>query len=142
MAAVATTTSSANRVLHTYRVMMRMIQQLPESKAGTFRTELRTKFRVPLSPADELDERLREAGEKIAFLRIITPKAKNDGSSAGRWVYRNGERVEDGDTTRVDGKGVINNFTGHNLDPCMVKRHNAGLRRAGFVNNLHAKGIF
>jgi hypothetical protein len=50
--------------------------------------------------------------------------------------------VEDGETTRVDGKGVINSFTGYNLDPCMVKRHNAGLKRAGFVNNLHAKGIF
>ena len=141
-AAAAATTTSGNRVLHTYRVMMRMIQQLPESKAETFRTELRTKFRVPLSVEEELEERLREAGEKIAFLRIITPKTKSTGSSAGRWVYRNGERVEDGETTRVYGKGVINNFTGYNLDPCLVKRHNAGLKRAGFVNNLHAKGIF
>jgi hypothetical protein len=74
MAAAAT--ASSNRVLHTYRIMMRMIQQLPESKAETFRKELRTKFRVPLSVDDDLDDRLREAGEKIAFLRIITPKTE------------------------------------------------------------------
>lgn len=138
------TAPSANRVLHTYRTMVRMISQLPESKAESFRTELRTKFRAPLLDNDDetaLQDRLRLAGEKIAFLRIITPKAKGV-ERGGRWVYRNGERIEEGETTTVDGRRVVNNFTGANHDPCMVKRHNVGLKRAGFNNNLHAKGMF
>lgn len=140
---MATAAPSANRIVHTYRTMARMIQQLPESKAETFQKELRTKFRIPLGTDDsekELDNRMREAGEKIAFLRIITPKTKSEGGV--RWVYKNGERIEDGETTSIAGRRVINGFTGYNFDPCMVKRHNVGLKRAGFVNNLHAKGIF
>lgn len=134
------------RILHTYRTMVRMIQQIPnETQALSFRTELRTKFRVPLDNDDKVDDRLREAGEKIAFLRIATPKGnQSDGNSSGRWVYRNGKRVEEEEasSSATGGQRVVSNFTGHNLDPCMVKRHSAGLKRAGFQNNLHAKGIF
>ena len=137
---MTTAAPSANRIIHIYRTMTRMIQQLPESKAETFRKELRTKFRVPLADEKDLEDRIREAGEKIAFLRIITPKTKSEGG--GRWVYKNGEPIEDGDTTSIVGRRVINGFTGYNLDPCMVKRHNVSLKRAGFANNLHAKGIF
>lgn len=140
LSTMASAAPSANRILHTYRAMARMIQRLPESKSETFRKELRSKFRVPLGDEKDLDDRLREAGEKIAFLRIITPKTKNEGG--GRWVYKNGERIEEGETTSITGRRVISSFTGYNLDPCMVKRHNVGLKRAGFVNNLHAKGIF
>lgn len=143
----AATAPSLQRILHTYRTMMGMISELPESQAKSFRKEIRTKFRAPLDGNDDdkaLDDRLREAGEKIAFLRIITPKHahKNEEGSSGRWVYRDGEAVEGGDTTALGGSRVINGFQGHNMDPCMVKRHNAGLKRAGFQNNLHAKGIF
>lgn len=149
-AAMKVATSSRQRILQTYRTMLGMIEQLPESKADSFRKEIRTKFRVPLDAEQDeqhaLDDRLREAGEKIAFLRIITPKQMHvvdDADPAGgRWVYRDGEAIEDGESTIVDGRRVISSFQGHNMDPCMVKRHNQSLKRAGFNNNLHAKGIF
>jgi hypothetical protein len=128
------------RVLHTYRTMLRMIKTMPERKSKALRQELRSSFRAPIGPHENLDDRLRVAGEKISFLRIVTPKSKP--GSGGRWVYKNGECIVDGDATKVEGGRVISSFSGYNLDPCKVKQHNAGLRRAGFVNNLHAKGIF
>jgi hypothetical protein len=120
-----------------------MLQQVPEeAKARAYRDQAVQKFRAPLGPHETVEDRLRQAGESIAFLRIITPKTSLKGES-GRWVYRNGERIEDGEATRLDKNGrVLSNFAGYNLDPCAVKRHKASLKRAGFVNNLHAKGIF
>ena len=63
----------------------------------------------------------------------------------GRWVYKNGERIEiSGSSSTVrDSKGrVISNWDGKNLDPDSVKQHNHQLKRMGYLNNSHAKGIF
>lgn len=131
-------------VLQTYRTLARMIARLPDNlKKETFETQLRNGFKAPLAADETVQDRLKVAGEKVAFLRIISPKEINPATGkGGRWIYRNGQRIEDGEGTTMNGSRVVNGFTGHNLDPCMVKRHNATLKRAGFVNNLHAKGIF
>ena len=46
----------------------------------------------------------------------------------------------------ADGKTVsrkaVSNWTGKNMDPDAVARHYAGLKRAGFKDNTHAKGGF
>lgn len=40
------------------------------------------------------------------------------------------------------GKPIVTNWHGSNLDPDSVSRHNRSLKRAGFQNNRHAKGVF
>lgn len=142
---MASTTSATQRVRHAYRSLARLVERLPDSKKQTaVRDEMRTGFRAPLGADETLDSRLKTAGEKIAFLRIITPAGTNQSSGGGgRWVYKNGKRMEDGDTKTRDGGGKVHsNWDGKNMDPCSVKRHTQQLKRAGFANNLHAKGIF
>lgn len=85
------------------------------------------------------------ADKKIAFMRIVTPKDKaRDGSQKGSstYVYKDDGSVDENGRAKVAGKARVSNWTGSNLDPCSVKRHYAGLKRCGFVDNSHAKGIF
>jgi hypothetical protein len=73
---------------------------------------------------------------------MTTPKPRTE-NHTGKYVYKDGKLVEEGEVTRIDANGrVVSNWDGKNMDPCMVKRHNVSLKRAGFVNNTHAKGIF
>ena len=72
----------------------------------------------------------------MSFLRMITPKERAS-RTAGTWVYKDGERLEHAGGTLRDSNG-----DGKNLDPDSVKRHKHQLKRAGFVNNAHAKGYF
>ena len=120
--------------------MARLVNRLPESRQASALREMREKFRQDATD-DELDDRLRVAGEKIAFLRIMTPKGRSNQQSHQRFVYKDGKVVE-GSGETLQGGRVVSNWDGKNLDPCSVKRHNQQLRRAGFANNLHAKGIF
>jgi len=141
-------------VRSTYRTLARLIEQLPTSqKNATSRSkaieELRSKFRKPLAASETFADRLKQANDRISFLRITTPKSPNDKTrTGGGGVFvqtKDGKilKVEDVETTTRDANGrVISNWDGKNMDPCMVKRHKVGLRRAGFVNNMHAKGVF
>jgi len=47
-----------------------------------------------------------------------------------------------GGTLRGPDGRVISNWNGKNMDPCSVNIHKGQLKRMGFQNNLHAKGIF
>eukprot|EP00542_Grammatophora_oceanica_P017938 CAMPEP_0194047328 /NCGR_PEP_ID=MMETSP0009_2-20130614/24042_1 /TAXON_ID=210454 /ORGANISM="Grammatophora oceanica, Strain CCMP 410" /LENGTH=151 /DNA_ID=CAMNT_0038692909 /DNA_START=17 /DNA_END=475 /DNA_ORIENTATION=+ len=144
-AASRTATDQLPRILSTYRSLLRAIERLPKEQARRNGwKEAREAFRKPLDEeAESVEDRILAAGEQIAFLRITTPKPKARGEDAGRWVYKSGEKIKDGSaTSNRTGKGVHSNWDGKNLDPCSVKRHNQGLKRAGFVNNAHAKGIF
>jgi hypothetical protein len=77
---------------------------------------------------------------------MITPKTpvtQQSTGGGGRWIYKNGQRLENVDGTVRDQNGrVMSNWDGKNLDPDSVKRHNHHLKRLGFRNNQHAKGIF
>ncbi len=73
--------------------------------------------------------------------------ASNSSSSSSngtkRWVYTKDGKIEiDGSNKARGGGRVHSNWDGKNLDPCAVKTHNGQLRRMGFQNNLHAKGLF
>jgi hypothetical protein len=139
----ATSAIPPQSVRSAYRTLARLIEQLPPPRQPKSRTELRQKFRRPLDEAVEtLEDRLKAANDRISFLRITTPKSRNE-KRAGVFVFKDGKLVEEGQTTNRDANGrVISNWDGKNLDPCAVNRHRTGLKRAGFVNNLHAKGIF
>jgi len=187
-AASSTTTSTCTKTtaLHCYRTLSRLIRLLPSTKDDdsnlnknkhkqiisfqSAQEQLRSTYRSNASLTDQIQiqDCLREAGEKIAYLRIITPKPRrnvnspssNSSSSSNnsenatnstgtkRFVYTKDGVVEvgaDGNSggTLRDSKGrVISNWDGKNMDPCSVKMHRQQLKRAGFQNNLHAKGLF
>ena len=105
--------------------------------------ELRTSFRKPLAAQESLDARLQVADERMSFLRMITPKDRSSTGNGGTWVYKDGERLKNQNGTLRDSNGrVVSNWDGKNLDPDSVKIHKHQLKRAGFVNNAHAKGLF
>jgi hypothetical protein len=136
---MASTTPESIR--NAYRTIARLIQRLPEKQAPVAWKQLRNDFRRSNREGESTSDRMQRAGEQIAYLRIVTPKERPSNQS-GRWVYKDGERIEGGKGTSMTGGRVHSNWDGNNLDPCSVKRHNQTLRRAGFRNNLHAKGIF
>jgi hypothetical protein len=157
-----TTISTTVVVLQKYRCLGRLIRYLPPKRYNPEESwkELRSAFRKPLTAQESLDQRLAKADERISFLRMITPKSahgsidssthttsttnqNNNRISGGKWVYKDGKRLENVNGTLRDNTGrVVSNWDGKNLDPDSVKRHNHQLKRLGFRNNAHAKGIF
>ena len=153
-------------VISTYRNLTRLIQNIPskQEKIQHLQT-LRSTYdtNATIQEEDKINACIKEAGEKIAYLRIITPKSSRTGSGTAkaassddttsdtgtkRFIYTKDGVVEvDGNGrgvgTKRDSNGrVISNWDGKNMDPCSVKTHNSQLKRMGFANNLHAKGIF
>jgi hypothetical protein len=144
---------SKSIVFSTYRNLTRLIKNLPSKQERIKSLEtLRATYRsnALIEDPDRIKDCVKEAGEKIAYLRIVTPKGgtstlgSNNGSK--RFIYTKDGVVEvdeNGGGTRRDSNGrVVSNWDGKNLDPCAVKTHNSQLKRMGFMNNLHAKGIF
>ena len=125
-----------------YRDLYHIARQMPVKDRPKHLNELRTQFRRPLAKEETLEKRLKKAHDRASFLRITTAKTKPRGET-GRWIYKDGQRLTYEKGTLRDGSGrVVSNWDGKNLDPDSVKRHRYQLNRAGFVNNLHAKGIF
>mmetsp|Transcript_10582 Transcript_10582/g.11675 ORF Transcript_10582/g.11675 Transcript_10582/m.11675 type:complete len:149 (-) Transcript_10582:310-756(-) len=147
---------SRTKVLSTYRTLYRLIHRLPDKQHDPIKNIqlLRSSYRsnAMIQDENEINQCILKAGEKIAYLRIITPKRLSSSSSftsessSKRFIYTKDGVVEldgDGGGTKRDSNGrVISNWDGKNLDPCSIKTHNGQLKRMGFVNNLHAKGIF
>lgn len=150
-------------VINTYRSLAKLVRRLPEKQQTGAWTQLRDGYRKHASEScpDKISELIQEAGKKIAFLRIITPKdmwrtttsevvggetaAQQETTQSGvtRWVYRSsGEKDANGKPIMRKSGRVVSSYDGKNLDPCSVNRHNAQLKRMGFANNLHAKGLF
>mmetsp|Transcript_15644 Transcript_15644/g.23439 ORF Transcript_15644/g.23439 Transcript_15644/m.23439 type:complete len:148 (-) Transcript_15644:552-995(-) len=138
------------QILSTYRTITRLIKGLPSNqKPQQQLASVQESFRENTSLTDplEIKSSFQKAGEKIAYYRIITPKASSSSTSGSngtqRWVYTKDGAVEiDGEgKARLNGR-VISNWDGKNLDPCSIKTHQGQLKRMGFANNLHAKGLF
>ena len=133
--------TAPDSIRHAYRTLARLIQRLPEKQVSKAQMQLREDFRRASRQGETTSDRMQRAGEQIAYLRIITPKDRPSNQS-GRWIYKEGEKIEGGKGSTMDGNRVHTNWDGKNLDPCSVKRHFQSLKRAGFRNNLHAKGLF
>ena len=137
--------SQSSAVLGTYRSLIRLVRRLPEPNKQSAWKELRESYRknVDETSTETVTHLIEEAGKKIAFLRIITPKSRAAAQTGEtRWVYKSGgDKEHGGASVRKTGR-VVSSFDGKNLDPCSVKRHDSHLKRMGFVNNLHAKGLF
>ncbi len=137
--------SQSSIVISTYRSLAKLVCRLPEKQQSGAWRELREGFRknTDETSPDAIANLIEEAGKKIAFLRIVTPKAPTNQTGVSRWVYRSsGDKDADGRATLRKSRQVVSNWDGNNMDPCSVKRHNSHLKRMGFVNNLHAKGLF
>lgn len=117
--------------------------------------EIRSSFRKPISSNETIEQRLQHAETRLSFLRMTTSKSKqrrgdvsdatSNGTSAGggTWVYKDGQRLKIDKGTLRDSKGrVVSNWDGKNLDPESVTTHKKQLKRMGFTNNYHAKGVF
>ena len=145
--------ATASLVRQKYRSLGRLVNRLPEAATGSSSQslcpeksleQLRTAFREPLGADETVDDRIKQADAKLSFLKMITPKPLKE-SNSGRWIYKNGKRVEGNteNTPRVDKNGKVHtNWDGKNLDPDSVKQHKYQLKRMGFRNNSHAKGYF
>ena len=144
----AATTAASNTsaaVRSVYRELFHMARNMksPAERTNALH-EIRTSFRDTSSTLS-LEERLKRAQDRASFLRISMPQygKRLRGNHSGTWVYKDGQTLENvNGTLRGNNGRVHSNWDGKNLDPCSVKRHKHGLRRAGFVNNLHAKGFF
>ena len=148
MSSSSATTTTITKV---YRELLRY------AKAQGKVDELRSSFQMPLSGSDTVESRLLQAQDRLSFLRITSVKrsslSQSTSPSRQRWVYKNGQRYElDDDSSNItlrdnnnnnnSSSRVISSFDGKNMDPQAVSRHRKSLRRAGFVNNAHAKGLF
>mmetsp|Transcript_12516 Transcript_12516/g.34745 ORF Transcript_12516/g.34745 Transcript_12516/m.34745 type:complete len:144 (+) Transcript_12516:17-448(+) len=134
------------KIRHVYRELFFMAKNMPkETQRTKSLAELRTTFREQESKLS-IEERLKKAEDRVSFLRITAPQTKrrrHHGDGGGTWVYKDGKKLENKNGTLRDDKGRVHtNWDGKNLDPCSVKRHNVSLRRGGWANNAHAKGIF
>ena len=143
--AMSAAASQSSIVIGTYRSLAKLVRQLPEKQQPRAWNELREGYRKNANETcpEKITQHIEEAGKKIAFLRIVTPKKATNQSGVNPWVYRSsGEKDAEGKATVRKSHRVVSNFDGSNLDPCSVKTHNQQLKRMGFANNLHAKGLF
>lgn len=67
---------------------------------------------------------------------MVTPKSLQDKTDSITKITLQG--VDDTSLTQRP----VTNWHGRNMDPDSVARHYRSLKRAGFKNNRHAKGIF
>ena len=127
--------------------------------------QVRDEFRRPIlsdpSGSNTIESRYHYGINRFAFLRMNTthykPRARNQTTNENsgsadtgteRYIYKNGQRyalhsIQEGGTLRSNQRGyVISPYDGKNLDPQAVTRHRQNLKRAGFINNSHAKGMF
>jgi hypothetical protein len=122
-----------------YRNLVKLANLMPSKKRSQTLKEIRYSFRANASETDpaRIREMLEKAQSSLGFLKIVTPKRPGDSgqpqSGRSRIVYG---------TDKNTGSKVVTNWHGGNMDPDSVARHNNGLKRAGFQNNAHAKGIF
>jgi len=79
---------------------------------------------------------LRKANSSLGFLNIISPK-RNRAGQEGKTTLVFGTN-KDGTTSST----ATSNWHGGNMDPDNVARHSHQLKRAGFRDNAHAKGVF
>ncbi len=116
--------------------MMKLAKSMPKEKRQQTIDEIRKQFRANSSEFDQekVKKLLEQAQSSISYLKMVTPKQQGSQSGVTRIVFGNGDN---GRSSKA-----VSNWSGKNLDPDSVRRHYNGLKRAGFRDNSHAKGIF
>lgn len=121
-------------VLSLYRRMLKSAGKMTGKQRDSSLKLIREEFR---KNADEhnpesVRKMLEKANSSLSYIKIVTPKSGQE--QTGKI------HIANGDTSRPN--RAHTNWTGKNMDPDSVARHYHGLKRAGFQNNAHAKGIF
>jgi len=133
-----------------YRQLLHLSKQLPSaSKRPEAVTLVRDRFRAHAAEIGQakLGKLMAEAESRLGFLKMMTPRSAHRGGGVGgstRILYHGGEKIDAGkagDLGKAE-KARWSNWTGSNMDPDSVAKHKNLLGRAGFTDNLHAKGIF
>lgn len=130
--------TAARNVLSVYKKMLQMARGLSEPRRSGVIVEIKQQFRANKEKStSEVAALLETANSSLGYLKIITPRvrAREGQSGVTRVVF--GPSIADG-----KGRKPMTNWTGANLDPDSVTKHNQLLKRAGFRNNKDAKGIF
>jgi hypothetical protein len=125
-------------VLRMYRRLLKLSSRATPDQAVKFRIQIRTKFRESSGIQDPvaIEEMLKSANSTLGYLRMITPREKTND------VEERISRMVVGEDKKLSSRKAVTNWSGSNMDPDSVRRHYAGLKRAGFKNNAHAKGMF
>ena len=140
MSSVASSSSSIrSSVLSTYKIMLKLSATIPDPKVRTQSLrQIREQFRTNQAESDKskIEELLKKASSSLGYIKMISPKVKSGTQTDSDGVTR----LTFGVKKDAKGRKAVSSFTGSNLDPDMVARHYAGLKRAGFKDNNHAKG--
>jgi hypothetical protein len=131
--------SAATRanVLSVYKRLLRLARQLPAAKRGQSVSEIREQFRANMGSASEdVAKLLEKANSSLGYLKIVTPRGRQAQGGVTKLVFGAAAGGSD------PGRKAMTNWTGSNMDPDSVKRHQNILKRTGFKNNAEAKGLF
>jgi DNA-binding transcriptional regulator YhcF (GntR family) len=127
-----------SKAIRLYREMLQYAKLLTETQQKSQITErIKMEFRKNMREINyqKIEVLLTEAESKLGYLKIITPKRRSSQQGYTKMTF--------GDAGGgTSGSKAVSNWTGHNMDPDTVKRHYRGLKRAGYKNNSHAKGVF
>jgi len=82
---------------------------------------------------------LQKADSSLGYLKIITPRSNLKGQTGATKIVGKSP-FEAMTASDKAGFRPVTNWTGKNLDPDSVRRHQNNLKRAGFKDNLQAKG--
>ncbi len=140
-------------VLSAYRNLLKTVRQVPAKKRYEILAQIRTEFRSNSSEtsAEKIGEMLKKAQSSLGYIKVISPRTRSGQSGTTKIVFGNNSSNGNGDGSDGGSSSDLNkplknkpisNWTGSNIDPDSLARHNANLRRAGFRDNAHAKGIF
>lgn len=126
-------------VLSVYRSLLRHAKNLTstQNKEATI-LKIKEEFRSRRNEvnSEAVQEMLKKAESSLSYLKMITPKIRTSQQQGYTRIV-----FGDGDNAKIPDKAVTN-WNGKNMDPDSVKRHYRGLKRSGFKNNSHAKGLF
>jgi len=129
--------SSSSNVLSVYKKMLKLARLLPVTQRASSLAEIRTQFRAHKETgADDVARLLEKANSSLGYLKILTPRNRQQAtpqSGATKIVFGSSD---------AGGRKAVTNWTGSNMDPDSVRRHQNNLKRAGFRGNKDAKGVF
>jgi hypothetical protein len=127
-----------SNTLSVYRNLLKLARSLPAATRDGSIAQIREGFKTGkgLSDPSEVQKMLEKANSTLGYLKIVTPKSAQNKVQEGKVTFVFGDK----DPLRPD--RAVSNWTGSNMDPDSVKRHNQSLKRAGFKSNSDMKGIF
>ena len=120
-----------------YRNLLKLAKALPPPKRIQSIVQIKEGFRAGKNETNKerIQEMLTKAGSSLGYLKIVTPRSAQGNAQVGRTTMMFGEE-------KASGSRPVTNWTGKNMDPDSVRKHNNFLKSAGFQSNKDVKGIF